>query len=64
MTKTALKQLDADIESRREQLGRLREDLEQLEDWLDGLEARRSSLGQPRLSQAEMERRYARTTKR
>ena len=59
MTEPALKELDADIRKRREQVGQLRQDLEDMEDYLDVLEARRRSLGKPRLTQAQVEKRYA-----
>ena len=59
MTDIALKELDADIRKRRKQVGRLREDLEDMEDYLDILEARRKSLGRNALTQAQAGRRYA-----
>ena len=59
MTEPALKELDADIRKRREQVSQLRHDLEDMEDYLDILEARRKSLGKPQLTQAQAERRYA-----
>jgi len=58
MTKATLKILDADIKKRRREVTRLQEDLEDLEDYLDVLEARRKSLGKSTLTQAEAERRY------
>ena len=59
MTEPALKELDADIRKKRQQVGQLRQDLEDMEDYLDVLEARRKSLGKPLLTQAQAERRYA-----
>ena len=59
MTEPALKDLDADIRKRRQQVGQLRQDLEAMEDYLDLLEARRRSLGKPLLTQAQAHRRYA-----
>ena len=59
MTDIALKELDADIRKRRKQVSQLRQDLEDMEDYLDILEARRRSLGKPRLTQAQVEKRYA-----
>ena len=59
MTETALKELDADIRKRREQVSQLLHDLEDMEDYLDILEARRRALGKPQLTQAQAERRYA-----
>ena len=58
MTEPALKELDADIRKRREQVSQLRHDLEDMEDYLDVLEARRKSLGKPLLTLAQVERRY------
>jgi hypothetical protein len=58
MSETTLKVLDADIRKRRQEVGRLRDDLEELEDYLDILEARRQSIGKPRQTQAQVERRY------
>ncbi len=58
MTELALKELDADIRKRREQVSQLRHDLEDMEDYLDILEARRRSLGKPLLTQTQVERRY------
>ena len=58
MTKATLKTLDADIKKRRRDVTRLQEDLADLEDYLDILEARRKSLGKSTLTQAEVERRY------
>ena len=59
MTDIALKELDTDIRKRRKQVSQLRQDLEEMEDYLDILEARRRSLGKPRLTQAQVEKRYA-----
>ena len=59
MTKATLKILDADIRKRRREVTRLQEDLEDLEDYLDILEARRKSLGKSTLTQAEAECRYS-----
>ena len=59
MTDIALKELDTDIRKRRKQVTQLRQDLNDMEDYLDILEARRRSLGKPRLTQAQVEKRYA-----
>ena len=59
MTKAALKQLDTDLQSRRKQVRQLREELVDLGDYLDVLDARLASAGKPRLTQAEAVRRYA-----
>jgi hypothetical protein len=58
MTKATLRILDVDIKKRRREVSRLQEDLEDLEDYLDILEARRKSIGKATLTQAEVERRY------
>ena len=58
MTKATLKILDADIKKRRREVTRLQQDLEDLGDCLDILKARRKSLGESTLTQAEAERRY------
>ena len=59
MTDIALKELDADIRKKRKQVTQLRQDLEDMEDYLDILEARRRSIGKPRLTQTEVGKRYA-----
>ena len=58
MTKTAFKQVDNEIKQYRVQMTRLHSELEDLEDYLDILEARRCSLGKTSHTQAEMEKRY------
>lgn len=59
MTKTVLKQFDNEIKQRRQQVSQLQSDLEELEDYLDVLTARRQSLGKKTATQAEMEKCYA-----
>ena len=59
MTKTVLKQFDNEIKQRRQQVSQLQSDLEELEDYLDVLTARRQSLGKKTVTQAGMEKRYA-----
>jgi predicted nuclease with TOPRIM domain len=59
MTEATLKLLDGDLKKRRQEVNRLRDDLENLEDHLDLLEARQKALGKPKLTQAQAERRYA-----
>lgn len=51
--------MDAEIKKRRAQVTELHTELEDLEDYLDILEARRHSPGKKTFTQAEMERRYA-----
>jgi mRNA-degrading endonuclease RelE of RelBE toxin-antitoxin system len=59
MTKAILENVDAEIKNRRQQVAQMHEELEDLEDYLDVLEARRKSLGKKTYTQAEMEERYA-----
>lgn len=59
MTKAVLENVDEEIKNRRRQVAQMHEDLENLEDYLDVLEARRRSLGKRTYTQAEMEKRYA-----
>lgn len=58
MTKTVLKEVDNQIKQRRVQVSQLHSELEDLEDYLDVLEARRDSSGKKTFTQAEMEKRY------
>ena len=58
MNDRTLKTLDADIRSRRDEVSRLRGQLEDIEDYLDILEARRRALRQPKLTQAKVAVRY------
>jgi hypothetical protein len=59
MTKAVLERVDVEIKSRRTQVAQMHEELEDLEDYLDVLEARQRSLGKKTYTQAEMEARYA-----
>ena len=52
-------QVEIKIKNRRQQVAQMHEELEDLEDYLDVLEARRKSLGKKTYTQAEMEARYA-----
>lgn len=58
MTKAVLEKVDVEIKRRREQVAQMHVDLEDLEDYLDVLEARRRAIGKRTYTQAEMERRY------
>ncbi len=58
MTKTAEKTVVRSINQKREQIATLREELEDLNDYLDLTEARVRDEGKPRLTQAEVKRRY------
>lgn len=59
MTEAVLKKVDTEIKRRRSEVIRLHEQLEDLEDYLDVLEARRRAIGKPALTQSEVEKRYA-----
>ena len=58
MTKAVLERVDTEIKRRRSEVIRLHAGLEDLEDYLDGLEARRRALGKRTFTQTEMEKRY------
>ena len=58
MTKTAQQTVVRDITHKREQIATLREELEDLNDYLDGTEARVRDEGKPRLTHDEVKKRY------
>jgi LytS/YehU family sensor histidine kinase len=58
MTKTAGKTVVRSIHRKRGQIVTLREELEDLDDYLDLTEARVRDEGKPRLTQAEVKKRY------
>ncbi|PWU17423.1 MAG: hypothetical protein C5B50_11405 [Verrucomicrobia bacterium] len=58
MTRTAEKTVARSISQKREQIAALREELEDLNDYLDLVEARLHDEGKPRLSHAEVKKRY------
>jgi hypothetical protein len=58
MTKTAEKTVVRSIHQKREQIATLREELEDLNDYLDLAEARVRDEGKPRLTHAEVKKRY------
>jgi LytS/YehU family sensor histidine kinase len=58
MTKTEQQTFVRSISRKREQIATLREDLEDLNDYLDLTEARLRDVGKPRLTQAEVKKRY------
>ena len=58
MTKTVEKNLVRSIHQKREQIATLREELEDMNDYLDITEARVRDEGKPRLTQAEVKKRY------
>lgn len=57
MTKTAEKVLIHSIQMKREQIATLREELEEVNDYLDLTEARVRDEGKPRLTHAEVKNR-------
>lgn len=59
MTKTAEKTVVRSIHQKREQIATLREELEELNDYLDLTEARVRDEGKPRLTHAEVKKRYS-----
>ena len=58
MTKAVLERVDAEIRRRRSEVSCLHVELEDLDDYLGVLEARRRAVGKRNHTQAEMERRY------
>ena len=58
MTKTAEQSVVRSISRKREQIATLREELVDLNDYLDLVEARVRDEGKPRLTQAEVKKRY------
>ena len=58
MIEVVLKKVDAEIKRRRSEVTRLHEQLEDLEDYLDVLEARRRAVNKPTFTQSEMEKRF------
>jgi hypothetical protein len=58
MTRTVGKDLIRSIDRKREQIATLREELETMNDYLDLTEARVRDEGKPRLSHAEVKKRY------
>ena len=59
MTRTAQRTVVRSISRKREQIATLREKLEDLNDYLDLTEARVRDEGKPRLTHAEVKKRYA-----
>ena len=58
MTKTAQRNVVRSISKKREQISVLREELEDLNDYLDVVEARVRDEGKPRLTHDEVKKRY------
>lgn len=58
MTKTVQRTVTRSISQKRQQIAALREELEDLNDYLDVVEARVRDEGKPRLTHAEVKKRY------
>lgn len=58
MTKAVLERVDAQIRRRRSEVSRLHSELEDLDDYLGILEARRRAVGKRTHTQVQMEKRY------
>ena len=58
MTKALQKTVIRSISRKREQIATLREELEDLNDYLDLVEARVQDQGKPRLTHADVKKRY------
>jgi LytS/YehU family sensor histidine kinase len=58
MTKTVQRTVVRTISQKRQQIAALREELEDLNDYLDVVEARVRDEGKPRLTHAEVKKRY------
>ena len=58
MTKTAAKEITRAIGQKRKQLAVIREEVEDLLDYLDLAEARARDKGKPRLTHADLKKRY------
>ena len=58
MTRTLEREIDRKVREKRQQLSVIREEVEDLLDYLDVLEARVRDTGKPRLSHDEVKKRY------
>jgi tRNA U34 5-carboxymethylaminomethyl modifying GTPase MnmE/TrmE len=58
MTKTLEREISRTVRQKRQQLSTIREEVENLLDYLDVLEARSKDAGKPRLSHAEVKKRF------
>jgi hypothetical protein len=58
MTKTLVREIDRAVRQKRRELSQIREDVEDLLDYLDVLEARAKDAGKPRISHEEVKKRY------
>jgi hypothetical protein len=59
MTKTLEHEISRTVRRKRRELSQIREEVEDLLDYLDILEARAKDTGKPRISHAEIKRRYS-----
>lgn len=59
MTKTLEREIGRAVRQKRRQLSEIREEVEDLLDYLDVLEARARDAGKPRISHEEIKKRYA-----
>jgi hypothetical protein len=58
MTKTLEREIGRTVQQKRRQLSEIREEVEDLLDYLDVLEVRTKDAGKPRLSHDEVKKRY------
>ena len=58
MTKTLEREIGRTVRQKRRQLSQIREEVEDLLDYLHVLEARARDAGKPRISQEEIKKRY------
>jgi len=58
MTRTLEREIDRKVREKRQQLSVIREEVEDLLDYLDVLEARARDTGKPRLTHDEVKKRY------
>ncbi|PYJ02996.1 MAG: hypothetical protein DME25_14020 [Verrucomicrobia bacterium] len=58
MSKTVAREITRSIGQKRKQLAVIREEVEGLLDWLDLVEARARDQGKPRLTHADVKKRY------
>jgi hypothetical protein len=59
MTNTLEREIDRTVRRKRKELSRIREEVEDLLDYLDLLEARVKDAAKPRVSHEEIKKRYA-----
>jgi hypothetical protein len=59
MTKTIEREIDRTVRRKRKELSQIREEVENLLDYLELLEARANDAAKPRVSHEEIKKRYA-----